>query len=160
MAFERKEVNRKQTDDVSWNVLKWYWILVPAFYFVFVTPTLFEQSEGANVDDATYFVLFFLFLNLSLAGIMTYISPKERTRNGTAENVLKMAIAQQALSQNVVGVMLSLFAWYKLPKGSNIIETSTEETGKKYFEKKTLYILTVIIIIITLSLSITRYILL
>ena len=88
--------------------------------------------------------------NLGLAGVLTQTSPFERSRTGAADGVLKMAIAQQLISQNILGLGLAIYVWYKLPRKVTPEMVSSEQMEKEYFKQKTLYILTGIVLILTI----------
>lgn len=160
--FERKEVNKKDkdTEPLLWKILKWYWLLVPIVYFFFVTPPLLEPGGSANADDSIYFVLAFLFLNLGMAGIMFYTPSEEITRAGAAENILKMAVAQQIIAQNPLGAVLALGAWYKLPKQPTIETEEENEDGQRELAPKHLYLIMILILVFTVSLTVLQYLIL
>lgn len=158
--FERKETPNSTPNMTAWTILKWYWLLVPALYFIFIVPT-FTEGEGAPalaIEDLYNFA-FHLF-NLSLAGILTQTHPLERSRTGAADGILKMAIVQQIFIRNVFGIALTIFAWYKLPHKIKPEMLSTEEAEANHFQPKTLYILTGLVLFLTTLVIISQFVLL
>jgi len=162
VAFEQKEVSNKdkKPNTTFWTILRWYWILVPSLYFLFVIPNLAEGNEAPLLEPADVFNVLFQLLNLSLAGVMTVTAPIEQSKVGAADNILKVAAVQQFLVQNILGLILTVVAWYKLPYKVDPAVITKEEAEKWHFEPKTLYILTGIIAGITVLAIISQFALL
>jgi len=158
-VFEQKEVSNKdkKPNTTFWTILRWYWILVPTLYFLFVVPNLAEGNETAMLQPAEVFNVLFQLLNLGLAGVMTVTAPIEQSKVGAADNILKVAAVQQFLVQNIFGLILTVIAWYKLPYKVDPAAITEEEAEKWHFETKTLYILTGIIAGITVLAIISQF---
>lgn len=157
--FERKKTSHGEPNSGSWEILKWYWLLVPTLFFIFVVPTWAEGTEAAAVGIGEMYTFIFQLFNLALAGIMIKTHPLERSRSGAADGVLKMAIGQQLISQNIFGIILTIYVWYKLPYKIKPEMIPAEETEKNYFQPKTLYILTGIVLILTILAIISQMLL-
>lgn len=157
MAFERKETPVQEPNSMAWTILKWYWLLVPTLYFLFVLPNMVEGTEAPLLQAGDVFNWLFHLLNIALAGIMTQTHPLERSRSGAADKILKIAIIQQLLTQNILGVGLSIYVWYKLPHKVKSETVSSEEAEKRYFQPKTLYILTGVVLSITVLAIISQF---
>lgn len=150
MAFERKEVEKEKPKSVLWSILKWYWLLVPTFYFLIIVPGMLQQSEGPGLEPAAAFNLVFQLINYGLAGIMTVTDPLERSKTGLADKFLKAAVAQQFLAQNIFGLILTVVVWYQLPYRVDPEMIEPEELEKWHFQPKTIYIITGVILAVTL----------
>lgn len=150
MAFERKEIKKEQPKTFYWNILKWYWLIIPTFYFLFLVPRATEGMETPEMSPDQVFALLFQLLNYSLAGIMTVTNPIERSKTGVADLILKIAIVQQFVAQNILGLILAIFVWYQLPYRIDPITLTEEEVVGWYFKPKTLLILTSITLGITI----------
>lgn len=157
MAFERKEVEKEKPKSVLWSILKWYWLIVPTFYFLFIIPGALESSEGSGLDPATAFNLVFQLINYGLAGIMTVTHPVERSKTGVADKFLKVAAVQQFLAQNIFGLILTVIVWYQLPYKVDPDMIDPEEKEGWYFQPKTIYIITGVLIAITLLVLIGQF---
>lgn len=158
--FERKQASNSAPNSTSWSILKWYWLLVPTFFFIFVVPTWAENAQAVTLESGVIYNFIFQLFNLALAGILIQTNPLERSRSGAADGVLKMAIAQQFISQNLFGIVLTIYVWYKLPYKVKPEMVSTEEMEGNYFKPKTLYILTAIVLILTILAIISQMLLL
>jgi hypothetical protein len=149
-VFERKQTSNSEPNSTSWTILKWYWLLVPALFFLFVVPTWADGAEAPNLGLGDMYNFIFQLFNLSLAGILVQTDPLERSRSGAADGILKMAIGQQFISQNILGLILSGYTWYKLPYKVKPEMVTSEAAEKNYFKPKTLYILTAIVLILSI----------
>lgn len=141
MAFERKEIEKEKPKTILWSMLKWYWLLVPTFYFLFIIPGALQQSEGQTLAPDIVFNLVFQLINYGLAGIMTVTNPLERSKTGLADKFLKAAAVQQFLAQNIFGIILTVIVWYQLPYKVAPELVEPEELEKWHFEQKTIYII-------------------
>lgn len=150
MAFERKEVEKEKPKTILWSILKWYWLLVPTFYFLIIIPGALQQSEGQGLAPDVAFNLVFQLINYGLAGIMTVTHPLERSKTGLADKFLKAAVAQQFLAQNIFGLILTVIVWYQLPYKVDPELVEPEELEKWHFQQKTIYIITGVFLVITL----------
>ena len=148
--FERKQTTNREPNSTSWAILKWYWLLIPTLFFIFVVPSWAQGGEAVTLESSSIYNFIFQMFNLGLAGVLTQTSPFERSRTGAADGVLKMAIAQQLISQNILGLGLAIYVWYKLPRKVTPEMVSSEQMEKEYFKPKTLYILTGIVLILTI----------
>lgn len=148
--FEYKKNSDEKKSSISWSILKWYWMLVPMFFLLFIMPNQFQGGDSPLLHPRDIFNIIFQILNLSLAGIITMIHVSERSKTGAADNILKIAIVQQFLVQNYLGLILTTFAWYRLPYKVKSQMFSSEEAGKGHFQPKTLYILTGIVVGVTI----------
>lgn len=148
--FERKTMSNDERNTTSWAILKWYWLLFPTLFFIFVVPTWTGGAEAPALGIGDFYNFIFQLFNLALGGIMVQTHPIERSRSGAADGVLKMAIGQQFISQNILGLILSIYVWYKLPHKVKPGMVSTEEKERRYFKSKTLSILTAIVLILTI----------
>ena len=157
MAFERKETPTENHNTMFWTILKWYQVLIPTFYFVFVVPNMVEGAEGAAIELGDIYTIFFHLLNLAFAGIIIQTPPLERSRTGVADKILKIAVVQQFLIQNIFALMLTLFVWYKLPYKVKPEMITIEEAEKWYFQPKTLFILMLIILGLTILAIISQF---
>jgi len=157
VAFERKKTPNENPNTTFWNILQWYWVLIPTFYFLFVVPNMVEGVEGAALELGDVYNIFFQLLNLAFAGILIQTPPLERSRTGVADRVLKIAAVQQFLIQNIFGLILALFVWYKLPYRMKPEMVSAEEAEKWYFQPKTLFILTITVLVLTILAIISQF---
>lgn len=148
--FERKEkeTETNKANWVLWSILKWYWLIVPTFYFLFMVPGYLEDSSG--LEPAVAFNLIFQLINYAFAGIMTVTNPTERSKTGLADKFLKAAAVQQFMVQNILGLILTVLVWYQLPYRVNPETVEPEEKEKWYFQPKTIYIITGVLLGITL----------
>lgn len=163
MVFERKETTAqeesKEIQTYFWTFLKWYWLLIPTFYFLFILPKLVQDFGGATLSFTDISTLFFQMLNYIMVAIMFLIDPRERSRKGVADKFLKIGVFQQFFVQNIFGMIFTLLAWYQLPKRlpAEIVEFDEEATHTK---PKTTLILVVITTIFSLAFAIFRIVLL
>ena len=147
MAFERKEVEREEPKSGLWSMLKWYWLLIPTFYFLFFIPNASQQGELA---PGVALNLMLQMVNYGLAGIMTVTHPVEKSKTGLADNFLKLAAVQQFLAQNIFGLILTVIVWYQLPYKVDAEKVEPEELEKWHFQPKTIYIITGVLLAVTL----------
>lgn len=77
MAFERKEIEKENPKSALWSMLKWYWLLIPTFYFLFFIPNASQQGELA---PSVALNLMLQMVNYGLAGIMTVTHPVEKSK--------------------------------------------------------------------------------
>jgi hypothetical protein len=150
VAFERKEVEKEKPKSILWSILKWYWLLVPTFYFLVIIPGSLQQSEGQGLAPDVAFNLVLQLINYGLAGIMTVTHPLERSKTGLADKFLKAAVAQQFLAQNIFGLILTVIVWYQLPYKVDPELVEPEELEKWHFQQKTIYIIMGVLLGITL----------
>lgn len=148
VAFEQKQATKDEPTSVFWIILRWYWLIVPSIYFLFIVPGALE--DGGVLAPGAVFNLLFQLLNYGFAGIMTVTSPLERSKTGIADTYLKIAVAQQFLAQNILGTILSVVVWYQLPYKVNPEKVEPEEMEKWHFQPKTLKILSFVILGITI----------
>ena len=71
-------------------------------------PSWAQGGEAVTLESSSIYNFIFQMFNLGLAGVLTQTSPFERSRTGAADGVLKMAIAQQLISQNILGLGLAI----------------------------------------------------
>lgn len=150
MAFERRKVTTQNNKNNFWPFLQGYWILVPALYFIFVMPTIFQVAPNESLPLSTITNLFYNAFNLGLGAILYVIHPKERAKVGAADGILKIAVVQQLLARNVFGLLLTVATWYKLPEVISPEAISSSENKGKYLAPKILYSLTILITVLTL----------
>src|SRR5690625_1288008 len=93
-------------------MLKWYWLLIPTFYFLFFIPNTSQEGELAPSVAVN---LMLQIVNYGLAGIMIVTHPVEKSKTGLADNFLKLAAIQQFLAQKIFGRILTVIVWYQLP---------------------------------------------
>lgn len=160
MVFERKEkITQEESKEIKtyfWTLLKWYWLLVPTFYFMFILPKLVQNIGGGLLSFTDISTLFFQTLNYIMVAIMVLIDPKERSRKGVADKFLKIGIFQQFFVQNIFGMIFVLLAWYQLPRTlpTKNVELEEEQT---HIKPKTTLILVVIATIFSLAFGIARF---
>ena len=147
MAFERKEIEKENPKSALWSMLKWYWLLIPTFYFLFFISNASQQGELA---PSVALNLMLQMVNYGLAGIMTVTHPVEKSKTGLADNFLKLAAIQQFLAQNIFGLILTVIVWYQLPYKIDVETVEQEELEKWHFQPKTIYIITGILLAVTI----------
>ena len=147
MAFERKEIEKENPKSALWSMLKWYWLLIPTFYFLFFIPNASQQGE---LTPSVALNLMLQMVNYGLAGIMTVTHPVEKSKTGLADNFLKLAAIQQFLAQNIFGLILTVIVWYQLPYKIDVETVEQEELEKWHFQPKTIYIISGILLAITI----------
>lgn len=150
MIFERKEVEKKEQKNIYWTMLRWYWVLIPTFFFVFMVPNMLNDGRTGLENMNDFYTVVFHLTNFGWAGIMITTDPIEQSKSGVGNTILKVAMVHQVLTQNLFGIMLSFLAWYNLPYRVNPESKETDEKEKLYFKPKTLLILTGVIAFITL----------
>lgn len=149
MAFDRKEVEKEKPKTILWTLLKWYWLIVPTMFYLFIVPNVIDSSNGV-LHSGDAFNLALQLLNYGLGGLMMVINPLERSKTGVADNFLKMAVAQQFLAQNIFGLILSAILWYQLPYKVTEDMVEPEELEKWHFQPKTILIIMGVILGISL----------
>lgn len=149
MAFDRKEVEKEKPKTILWTLLKWYWLIVPTMFYLFIVPNVIDSSNGVLLSGDA-FNLALQLLNYGLGGLMMVINPLERSKTGVADNFLKMAVAQQFLAQNIFGLILSAILWYQLPYKVTEDMVEPEELEKWHFQPKTILIIMGVILGISL----------
>lgn len=149
MAFDRKEVKKEKPKSILWTLLKWYWLIVPTMFYLFIVPNVIDSSNGV-LHSGDAFNLALQLLNYGLGGLMMVINPLERSKTGVADNFLKMAVAQQFLAQNIFGLILSAILWYQLPYKVTEDMVEPEELEKWHFQPKTILIIMGVILGISL----------
>lgn len=149
MAFDRKEVEKEKPKSILWTLLKWYWLIVPTMFYLFIVPNVIDSSNGV-LHSGDAFNLALQLLNYGLGGLMMVINPLERSKTGVADNFLKMAVAQQFLAQNIFGLILSAILWYQLPYKVTEDMVEPEELEKWHFQPKTILIIMGVILGISL----------
>lgn len=140
MAFERKEVEKEKPKTMLWTLLKWYWLIVPTMFYLFIVPRAVQSGDGA-LHSGDAFNLAFQLLNYGLAGLMMVTNPLERSKSGVADITLKMAVAQQFLAQNIFGLILTAIVWYQLPYNVSEDMVEKEDLEKWHFQPKTILII-------------------
>ncbi len=159
MAFERKKAPQERPDQKYWNLLKAYWLIVPALFFILVLPRITESPELQTVYREDVSPLVYQSMNMGLAFVFHHTHVSERTRNGAGDKLLKVAGVQQLLSRNLFGFLFVLFVWYKLPNRVNPAYFTEEEKNQSAFQPKTLYILAGVILSITLLVNVSQFLL-
>lgn len=166
MVFERKEgIEEKETGDVKgifWTILKWYWFIIPSIYFLFGLPALLDNMEAESLSFLNISTLFIQILTFLMAVNMHLMEPSEQSRKGAGDKFLKMAAFQQIFTENIIGFILVLVTWYKLPKVPLLDSERKEEKGEdeiNYLKPKTNRMITVVLTILSLILGITRIVL-
>lgn len=149
MAFERKEIESKKPKTIYWTILRWYWLIIPTIYFLIIVPSLTEGSNTPMLEPGDVFNLIFQMFNYALAGLMTVTAPTERSKSGIADTFLKMVAVQQFLVQNIFGIVLTVLVWYQLPYKVAPETVDPEEAEKWHFQPKTIFILTAVILGLT-----------
>lgn len=149
MAFDRKEVEKEKPKTILWTLLKWYWLILPTMFYLFIVPNVIDSSNGV-LHSGDAFNLALQLLNYGLGGLMMVINPLERSKTGVADNFLKMAVAQQFLAQNIFGLILSAILWYQLPYKVTEDMVEPEELEKWHFQPKTILIIMGVILGISL----------
>ena len=150
MAFERKEIEKEKPKSGLWSMLKWYWLLSPTFYFLFFVPKALQQADGGALAPDVALNLIFQMVNYGLAGIMAVTHPQEKSKTGLADKFLKAAAIQQFLARNIFGLVLTVIVWYQLPYKVDAESIEPEELEKWHFQPKTIYIITGILLAITI----------
>lgn len=150
MDLKKNETEQEKPKKYFWTFLKWYWFVVPSFYYILVLPKLVLNDAGSLVGGEDIFTILFQFLNYVLSGLMFVTNPLEQSKTGVADKFLKIAVAQQFIVQNIFGMILALLAWYNLPYRVKPEELSPEDTEKWSFKPKTILVLSTA----TLALSI------
>lgn len=148
MAFDRKEVEKEKPKTILWTLLKWYWLIVPTMFYLFIVPNVLETGNGV-LHSGDAFNLAFQLLNYGLAGLMMVTNPVERSKSGVADNFLKMAVAQQFLAQNIFGLIATAILWYQLPYKVTEDMVEPEELEKWHFQPKTILIIMGVILAIS-----------
>lgn len=141
MDVQHSKKKQEKTKTYFWTILKWYWFIVPAFYYILILPRLVLNDAGPMVSGEDIFTILFQFLNFILSGLMFVTNPLERSKTGVADNFLKIAVTQQFIVQNIFGMILALLTWYNLPYRVKPEDVSPEDTKKWYFKPKTILIL-------------------
>lgn len=161
MFFERKEVKQEKPKTFFWTFLKWYWFIVPSLYYILVVPSLALNEGGSLVTGQDIFTMLFQLSNYILSGLMFVTNPMERSKNGVADKFLKIAVVQQIMLRNILGVILGLLAWYQLPETISRqqleevdTESDSEEDRERYFKPKTILIIAVISLVLTIATTI------
>lgn len=150
MVFERKETPKEKPANTFWSILRWYWIIIPLGYLIVVLPEASEQATTGKLGMELLITTMYQLTNLGFAGILTVTPPIEQSRVGAADKVLKIAAIQQFLMQNILGFILTLIAWYKLPHKVAPEFLHFEDEKQNYFKPKTLYILAGVLTAITI----------
>lgn len=149
MEFQRKD-KAPNEKNYYWVLLKWYWLIVPVFYFIFILPEKAMSTGGLVMTGEDIFTLLFQFINLILAGLAFMTHPVEQSKTGHADLFLKIAAAQQFLVQNWLGLILTVVSWYKLPYKVEADEVAEDEKNKWYLKSKTVIIVVVICLVVSL----------
>lgn len=63
---------------------------------------------------------------------------------------MKLAAIQQFLAQNIFGLILTVIVWYQLPYKIDVETVEQEELEKWHFQPKTIYIITGILLAVTI----------
>lgn len=150
MAFEYKKENQEEIKTYFWTILKWYWFIVPAFYFIVILPNITLNEGGASFGGGDVFTLLYQFLNFSMSGLMFVMHPIERSKIGVGDKFLKIATVQQFFTRNIFGVILIILAWYQLPYKVELETIDPEDEEKWYFKPKTILIITIVILSLVL----------
>ena len=158
MAFERKKASRKSVTNSYWQIFQWFLILVPAIYFIFIMPTIFQQGSDETVAYSHVISLFLNVFNMGVGAVLFMTHPLERSRDGAANILLIMAIVQQLISQSLFGFGLGLIAWYKLPRVVSASALNDHEKEQKSLSPKVLYILMGLLLILTGVVVLSNYI--
>ena len=145
MVFEKKEVKNNKPKTALWTGLKWYWLLVPTFFYLLIVPGVVENSNG-TLESGDAFNLAFQLLNYGLAGLMVVTNPLERSKTGVADKFLKLAVVQQFLAQNYFGLILAVITWSQLPFKVTEDMVEPEELEQWSFQPKTIMILVGVIV--------------
>lgn len=157
LAFERKKVIQQDKKDSYWQILQWVLLILPVLYFIFVFPTVFQSENNEPVTLQHFAVLLFHTFNLVLGGLLMYTPPIERSKNGVGNNMLKIMMVQQLITQNIFGLGLAAIAWYKLPLSVPIGSVLSDEKEPKYLKPKTILIVTSIITVLSVLMMIAVY---
>ena len=100
-------------------------------------------------EQGVIYTMIFHMLNLSFGGILTQTHVLEQSKSGAGDKILKAVIVHQFIIQNIIGIALAIFVWYKLPYKIKSESIPTEKLEKPHFQPKTLYILTGIVLLLT-----------
>lgn len=158
MAFERKEVSNKSVTNSYWQIFQWFMIIVPALYFIFIMPSIFQQGSNEPVAYSSVVALFLNVFNMGVGAVLFMTHPLERSRDGAANIIVKMAIVQQLVSQSFFGFGLGLIAWYKLPTVVSSNSLNQHEKEQKSLSPKALYIIMGLLLILTGLVVLSNYI--
>lgn len=154
MPFEKKDARPKEEPKKApfYKGLKLYWLIVPFLFLSWIY--LSSMSRGAEevLDSGTLITLASQALNIILAGMLHFLSPKERSKKGIADIFLKITMGQQLVMRNPLGIVLAFAAWRELPQA---MDPSVEESlSSKAFYLNKQWILVLLGIISVLSLII------
>lgn len=149
MEFERKE-REPSEKNYYLLLLKWYWLIVPIIYFIFILPEKAMSTGTLIMTGEDIFTLLFQFINLILAGLIFMSNPLEQSKTGHADIFLKIAAAQQFLVQNWLGLILTVASWYKLPYKVKKYEITEDEKNKWFLESKTIVIVAAVSLVVSI----------
>lgn len=166
MVFERKEgIEEKETGDVKgifWSVLKWYWFIIPSIYFLFGLPGLLDSMEAGSPSFLNISTLFIQIITFLMGVNMHLMKRSEQSRKGVGDSFLKIAAFQQIFTENIIGFILVLVTWYKLPKVPLPDSERKEQKAEgeiKDLKPKTNRMIAFVLTILSLILAIARIVL-
>lgn len=161
MIFERKENNQLEQENTNnvqtyfWTLLKWYWLLIPSFYFMIKLPALVQEMEAAPLSTTEVSTLFFQILNYSMAANMFLMAPEEQSKKGVADKFLKIGLVQQFFVGDLIAIILIALAWYQLPKDLVGITIERDEKDAKV-KPRTNMILVIITTLFSIAFAASR----
>lgn len=150
MGIQHSKKTQEKPKTYLWTLLKWYWFIVPAFYYILVLPELALNGVDAAVDGKILFTIIYHFMNFVLSGLMFAINPIEQSKSGVANLFLKIAVAQQLVVQNIFGMILAFLTWYNLPYRIRPEQVDAEDAEKWHFKPKTILITSIAMLVISI----------
>ena len=154
MGFDNKKENIKKTNSYAWTFLKWYWLIIPSFYFLVIFPKMYQTDAGLLMESGDVLTLVFQICSYIMAGLMFMINQSEQSKTGVADTFLKIAAVQQFLVRNIFGMFLTVLVWYRLPYKTDTSLIDTSKKKKLSFQPKTIIFISAINLTVTIILRI------
>ena len=161
MIFERKgndsfnEENPNKVQTYFWTLLKWYWLLIPSFYFLVKLPALMQEIEAGPLSMEEVSTVFFQILNYSMAANMFLMAPEEQSKKGVADKFLKIGLIQQLFVGDLIGIILLALAWYQLPKVL-VGKTIKQDEKSAQVKPRTNLILVILTTLFSIAFAVSR----
>lgn len=151
MAFERKQVQKAQPKTTFWTIFKYYYVVIPAIYLIFLMPNAVSvTSTGPRLEPLETFNLIKQLLMLAIGGIIRVIDARELAKSRAGDHFMKMIMAQQLVASNFFGIIVTVLAWNELPRVLRDEQIPEKDLKKWHFKNRTIYILLGIVIALTI----------
>ena len=158
MKFEQKQVDTIQPKKVFWTIFKYYTVIVPMIYLIFLMPKVVTfTADGPVLAPSETFNLMKQLLLLGISGILRVIDPAVKSKNQAGDHFMKLIMLQQLFANNLFGMLLAVLAWNEFPRYINEEQLTEEEKNQWHFQNKTIYILLGIIVVLTAGVALIQW---